>query len=57
MSLNPGTDTTITRTKGNGASLSGIGTVKSVATKNPPTPLEYGREHKTPANLGTVTSC
>ena len=55
MSLNPGTDTTITRTKGNGASYSGIGTVKSVATKNPPTPLEYGRKHLTPANIGTVS--
>lgn len=55
MSLNPGTDITMTRTKGNGASYSGIGTVKSVATKNPPTPLEYGRKHLTPANIGTVS--
>ena len=47
MSLNPGTSTTITRVKGNGANLSGIGQVDKSLTKNPPTPLEYGRKHLT----------
>ena len=55
MSLNPGTSVTITRVKGNGASLSGIGTVDKSITKNPPTPLEYGRKHLSPANIGTVS--
>ena len=55
MSLNPGTATTITRVKGNGASLSGIGQVDKSVTKNPPTPLEYGRKHLSPANIGTVS--
>ena len=55
MSLNPGTSTTITRVAGNGASLSGIGTVDKSITKNPATPLEYGRKHLTPANIGTVS--
>ena len=43
MSLKPGTSQTITREKGNGASLSGIGTVDKSVTKVPATPLEYGR--------------
>ena len=55
MSLNPGTSTTITRVKGNGASLSGIGQVDKSITKNPPNPLEYGRKHLSPANIGTVS--
>ncbi len=55
MSLNPGTSTTITRVKGNTAALSGIGTVDKSVTINPPTPLEYGRKHLTPANIGTVS--
>ena len=55
MSLKPGTSQTITRTTGNGASLSGIGQVDKSITKNPATPLEYGRKHLTPANIGTVT--
>jgi hypothetical protein len=55
MSLNPGTSTTITRVKGNGANLSGIGTVDKSITKNPATPLEYGRKHLSPANIGTVS--
>ena len=55
MSLNPGTSTTITRVKGNGANLSGIGTVDKVITKDPPTPLEYGRQHLSPGNIGTVS--
>jgi hypothetical protein len=55
MSLNPGTSVTITREKGNGASLSGIGQVDQSVTKNPPTPLEYGRKHLSPANIGTVS--
>jgi len=55
MSLNPGTSTTITRVKGNGANLSGIGQVDQSVTKNPPTPLEYGRKHLSPANIGTVS--
>ena len=44
MSLRPGTATTITREKGQSSTLSGIGTVDKVVTKNPPTPLEYGRQ-------------
>ena len=55
MSLNPGKSTTITRVKGNGTSLSGIGQVDQSVTKNPPTPLEYGRKHLSPANIGTVS--
>ena len=55
MSLNPGTSTTITRVKGNGANLSGIGTVEKSITKNPATPLEYGRQHSNSALLGTVS--
>ena len=55
MSLNPGTSTTITREKGATAALSGIGTVDKSITKNPPTPLEYGRKHLSPANIGTVS--
>ena len=55
MSLKPGTSQTITRTTGNGGSLSGIGNVKSSATKNPPTPLEYGRQHLDNTLLGTVS--
>ena len=43
MSLKPGTSQTITRVKGNGASLSGIGTVDKSVTKDPATPMEYGR--------------
>ena len=50
MSLKPGTSQTITRTTGGTASLSGIGTVDKSATKNPPTPLEYGRQHQDVAN-------
>ena len=45
MSLKPGTSQTVTRTTGNGASLSGIGTVDKSVTKDPSTPLEYGRQH------------
>ena len=55
MSLKPGTSQTITRTTGSTASLSGIGTVDKSITKNPPTPLEYGRKHLSPANIGTVS--
>ena len=55
MSLNPGSSVTITRVKGNGASLSGIGSVKQSITINPPTPKEYGRKHMSPANIGTVS--
>ena len=55
MSLNPGTSTTITRVKGNGANLSGIGTVDKSITKDPATPLEYGRQHSNSALLGTVS--
>ena len=55
MSLNPGTSTTITRVKGNGANLSGIGTVDKSITINPATPLEYGRQHSNSALLGTVS--
>ena len=55
MSLKPGTSQTITRTTGGTASLSGIGTVDKSITKNPPTPLEYGRKHLSPANIGTVS--
>ena len=55
MSLRPGVSTTITRTKGNGGSYSGIGTVKQSITINPPSPLEIGRTHKSPANIGTVS--
>ena len=49
MSISPGNCKTVAKTVG-------VGGVKST-TKNPPSPMEYGREHKTPANLGTVTSC
>ena len=35
MSLKPGTSQTVTRTTGNGASLSGIGQVDKSITKNP----------------------
>ena len=49
MSVVPGKCKSIAKTQG-------VGGVTST-TKNPPTPLEYGREHKSPANLGTVTSC
>jgi hypothetical protein len=55
MSLRPGTATTITREKGTTATESGIGTVDKVITKDPPTPLEYGRQHLSPANIGTVS--
>jgi len=58
MSLKPGTSQTITRTKGNyhaSADYSGIGKVKSSVTKNPATPLEYGRQHSNSALLGTVS--
>tara|TARA_R100000315_G_scaffold16748_1_gene5855 strand:+ start:218 stop:385 length:168 start_codon:yes stop_codon:yes gene_type:complete len=55
MSLRPGVSTTITRVKGNGASLSGIGSVDKSITINPPTPKEYGRTHTSPANIGTVS--
>ena len=55
MSLKPGTSQTLTRVTGNGASLSGIGTVDKSITKNPATPLEYGRKHLSPANIGTVS--
>ena len=55
MSLNPGSSVTITREKGNGASLSGIGSVDKSITINPPTPLEIGRTHLSPANIGTVS--
>ena len=55
MSLNPGVNTTITREKGQSNLLSGIGTVDKSVTKNPPTPLEYGRKHLSPANIGTVS--
>ena len=39
MSLKPGTSQTVTRTTGNGASLSGIGTVDKSVTKDPSTPF------------------
>ena len=55
MSLNPGSSVTITREKGNGARLSGIGSIDKSITINPPTPKEYGRKHLTPANIGTVS--
>ena len=58
MSLRPGTATTITRTKGNKVSSTdygGIGSVKQTVTKDPPTPLEYGRQHLSPGNIGTVS--
>jgi len=55
MSLNPGKSVTITRETGQSSTLSGIGTVDKSATKNPPTPLEYGRKHLSPANIGTVS--
>ena len=55
MSLNPGTSTTITRVAGNGASLSGIGTVDKSVTKDPATPMEYGRQHSDSSLLGTVS--
>ena len=42
-------------TTGNGANLSGIGQVDKSVTKNPPTPIEYGRKHLSPANIGTVS--
>ena len=49
MSLSPGNCKKVVYSKGVGGARS--------TTKNPPTPLEYGREHLTPANYGTVTSC
>jgi len=58
MSLKPGTSQTITRTKGNyhaSADYSGIGKVKSSVTKDPATPLEYGRQHSDSSILGTVS--
>ena len=55
MSLKPGTTQTLTRTTGNGANLSGIGQVDKSVTKDPATPLEYGRKHLSPANIGTVS--
>ena len=55
MSLKPGTSQTITRTTGGTASLSGIGTVDNSITKDPATPLEYGRQHSNSALLGTVS--
>ena len=55
MSLRPGVSTTITREKGNGASLSVIGSVDQSKTFNPQTPKEYGRTHTSPANIGTVS--
>ena len=55
MSLKPGTSQTITRTTGGTASLSGIGTVDKSITKDPATPLEYGRQHSNSALLGTVS--
>ena len=55
MSLRPGTATTITREKGQSNLLSGIGTVDKVITKDPPTPIEYGRQHLSPGNIGTVS--
>lgn len=55
MSLKPGTSQTLTRTTGNGASLSGIGQVDKSVTKNPPTPIEYGRQHSDSTLLGTVS--
>ena len=55
MSLNPGTTQTLTRTTGNGANLSGIGQVDKSVTKNPPTPVEYGRKHSDSTLLGTVS--
>ena len=55
MSLKPGTTQTLTRTTGNGANLSGIGQVDKSVTKNPPTPVEYGRKHSDSTLLGTVS--
>ena len=55
MSLNPGTNVTITREKGQSSTLSGIGTVDKSITKDPATPLEYGRQHSNSALLGTVS--
>ena len=55
MSLNPGTNVTMTREKGQSSTLSGIGTVDKSITKAPATPLENGRKHLTPANIGTVS--
>ena len=55
MSLRPGTATTITREKGQSNLLSGIGTVDKVITKDPPTPIEYGRQHSDSTLLGTVS--
>ena len=55
MSLKPGTSVTVTRLKGTTADNSGIGTVDKVVTKDPATPLEYGRQHLSTGNIGTVT--
>ena len=55
MSLKPGTSQTLTRTTGNGSALSGIGQVDKSVTKNPPTPIEYGRKHSDSTLLGTVS--
>ena len=55
MSLKPGTSQTVTRTTGNGASLSGIGQGEKSITKDPATPLEYGRQHSDSTLLGTVS--
>ena len=55
MSLKPGTTQTLTRTTGNGANLSGIGQVDKSVTKDPATPLEYGRQHSDSTLLGTVS--
>jgi len=48
MSLRPGQSTTITRSNT-------IGTVSSVVVINPLTPKEYGRQHLSPANIGSVS--
>ena len=55
MSLRPGVSTTIQRVKGNGGSLSGIGSVAKSTTINPPTPKEYGRQHLSPTDIGAVS--
>ena len=55
MSLRPGVSTTIKREKGNGGSLSGTGSVDKSTTINPPTPKEYGRQHLSPGDIGTVS--
>ena len=34
--------------------VKGVGGVKSI-NKNMPTPKEYGRQHLSPANIGTVS--